>query len=70
MKEARMHMYIGDVISLQGELTFEEKSEFIHGTLAPEMYKVTERTLKSAFIDPWARDRFVVNYLRIKETSL
>jgi hypothetical protein len=35
-----MHIYIGDVISLQEELTFEEKSKFIHETLAPELYKV------------------------------
>ena len=39
-KSARMHIYIGDIISLQQELTFEEKSQFIHETLAPEMYKV------------------------------
>jgi hypothetical protein len=35
-----MHIYIGDVISLQEELTFEDKSKFIHETLAPEFYKV------------------------------
>ena len=39
-KSARMHIYIGDIISLQQQLTFEEKSQFIHETLAPEMYKV------------------------------
>jgi len=38
-----MHIYIGDVISLEGDLTFEEKSEFIHETLAPIMYSVRMR---------------------------
>ena len=41
LKNARMHLYIGDIISIQQQLTFEEKSKFIHETLAPELYKVS-----------------------------
>ena len=36
-----MHLVIGDLISLQEELTFEQKSKFVHETLAPILYQVT-----------------------------
>lgn len=41
MKEARMHLVIGDVISLEEELTSEQKFAFVHDTLSPLMYQVT-----------------------------
>jgi len=42
MHEAVNHIYIGDIISLTSPpLSFDEKSTFIHETLAPELYKVT-----------------------------
>ncbi len=42
LQKAVNHIYIGDIISLTNpDLTFEEKSTFIHETLAPELYKVS-----------------------------
>ena len=40
MKAAKVHLYIGDIVSFSEQLTFDEKSKFIHETLAPELYKV------------------------------
>jgi len=61
MKEARMHLYIGDVISLQGELSFEQKSTFIHETIAPLMYQVN----RQSDLIIWVKSRSILQKLAV-----